>query len=88
MSFRASHYFVSYISEATATAAGLGGTGDRRGDWSGIQVAHPHDVEIPRSLKEVAKAWSRPWHLFLKDCECTVLLCNDVSGKVCTHSFG
>ena len=69
MSFRASHYFVSYISEASATAAGLGGTATREGDWGGIQVTQPHDIEVPRSLKEVSKQWNKPMHTRLKECE-------------------
>ncbi len=70
MSFRASHYFVSYVSEATATAAGLGANSrHKEGDWSKLQVAQPVDVEMPRSLRDVAKSWNKPMHLWLKDCK-------------------
>ncbi len=69
MSFRSSHYFVSYVSEATSAAAGLGATKEREGDWSGVEVAQPIDIEMPRSLKEVARAWNKPMHVWLKDCE-------------------
>ena len=69
MSFRASHYFVSYVSEATSAAAGLGANGpDKRGDWQGVQVASPSEVELPRSLREVSRAWNRPMHTWLKEC--------------------
>eukprot|EP00094_Tigriopus_californicus_P007808 TCALIF_07520-PA protein Name:"Similar to PTGR1 Prostaglandin reductase 1 (Homo sapiens)" AED:0.13 eAED:0.13 QI:0/0.75/0.55/1/0.87/0.88/9/0/834 len=63
MSFRASHYFVSYISEATAVAAGFG-LGEA-GDWN-LQVVHPHNIEVPRSLTEVVKSWNIPMHVWLK----------------------
>lgn len=70
MSFRASHYFVSYVSEATATAAGMGSTPERH--WK-LQVTTPHDIEVPRSLTEVVKAWNIPMHNWLKTCELIVI---------------
>ncbi len=66
VSFRASHYFISYMSEATAVTAGIQ---SKEGDWN-LEVAQPVNVEVPRSLKEVAKSWDRPKHDFLKYCEC------------------
>ncbi len=70
MSFRASHYFVSYVSEATATAAGIGGARkDADGGRWPLQVVRPHEIEIPRSLTEVVKAWNIPMHQWLKNCE-------------------
>ncbi|KAG7172792.1 serine O-palmitoleoyltransferase porcupine-like [Homarus americanus] len=48
LSFRFSHYFVSYLSEVSALLAGL--------DVG--RVARPHQVEMPRSLVEVVISWN------------------------------
>ena len=66
MSFRASTYFISYVSEATAVAAGIGATTEGR--WT-LQVSIPLHVEMPRSLTEVVKAWNIPMHNWLKKCK-------------------
>ena len=68
MSFRASHYFVSYVSEATVVAAGIGATRSEGGRWT-LQVSIPLHVEMPRSLTEVVKAWNIPMHNWLKKCK-------------------
>jgi len=66
MSFRASHYFVSFMSEASAIAAGFGG------HLVGTQllwhytVTQPHNIEVPRSLVEVVVSWNLPMHRWLK----------------------
>ena len=53
MSFRASHYFVSFMSEASAVAAGFGAqTVAGRTQWH-FAVTQPHNIEVPRSLVEV-----------------------------------
>ena len=64
MSFRTSHYFVSFVSEVTAAAAGIGFSQD----GERIQVTQPHEIELPRSLVEVVKAWNIPMHIWLKTC--------------------
>ena len=79
MSHRASHYFVCYAAQATAVAAGMGGTrtteasnsknGKDEHSWS-LTVTQPLHMEIPRSLQEVAKAWNIPMHQWLKKCKC------------------
>ena len=66
MSFRASHYFVSYISEATAIAAGFGSCSD---NWNNIHVTQPHNIEVPRSLVDVVVSWNMPMHRWLKTCK-------------------
>ncbi|XP_071816823.1 protein-serine O-palmitoleoyltransferase porcupine-like [Apostichopus japonicus] len=65
-SFRTSHYFVSYASEATAILVGFGETrSDDKITWN-IPVARPWRVEIPRSLGEVVVSWNLPMHHWLK----------------------
>ncbi|XP_064119001.1 protein-serine O-palmitoleoyltransferase porcupine-like [Macrobrachium nipponense] len=56
LSFRSSHYFVSYFSEALALLAGL----------EVGAVAKPAFIEIPRSLVEVVIYWNMPMHHWLK----------------------
>ena len=65
MSFRASHYFVSYVSEATAVAGGLGYCMDQN-NWNGMLVAQPINIEVPRSLVDVVVSWNMPMHSWLK----------------------
>ena len=67
MSFRASHYFVSFMSEASAVTSGFG-YDHETARWS-LQRTTPHDIEVPRSLTEVVKAWDIPMHMWLKNCE-------------------
>lgn len=56
LSFRSSHYFVSYMSEATALLSGLRVS----------SVVSAFDIEIPRSLVEVVIWWNVPMHYWLK----------------------
>ena len=66
LSFRTNHYYVSYLSEATAVAAGFGiGSKDL---WT-LQVSAPRHIEFPRSLPEVVKAWNIPMHNWIKKCK-------------------
>ncbi|QQP36932.1 Proteincysteine Npalmitoyltransferase porcupinelike, partial [Caligus rogercresseyi] len=65
MSFRASHYFVSFVSEATATAAGFGYSKEDQ-SWSELAVARCNSIELPRSLVEVVVSWNIPMHKWLK----------------------
>jgi len=66
MSFRASHYFVSFMSEASAVAAGFGAqTVAGRTQWH-FAVTQPHNIEVPRSLVEVVVSWNLPMHRWLK----------------------
>ena len=71
LSFRASHYFVSFMSEASAVAAGFGwtpATPGLPGKW-GVPVTEPHNIEVPRSLSEVVVSWNIPMHKWLKRCK-------------------
>ena len=65
MSFRASHYFVSYLGEATAVAGGLGYNSEQN-NWNNMQVVQPHNIEVPRSLVDVVVSWNMPMHSWLK----------------------
>jgi len=66
MSFRASHYFVSFMSEASAITAGLGATKVGLNTLWQLQVTQPHNIEVPRSLVEVVVSWNLPMHAWLK----------------------
>ncbi|KAJ1530547.1 hypothetical protein ONE63_005435 [Megalurothrips usitatus] len=63
LSFRSSHYFVSFVSEASAVVSGFGRNSDD--DWN-IPVTKPHLIEIPRSLVQVVVYWNMPMHHWLK----------------------
>ena len=66
LSFRTSHYFVSFLSEATALASGIDSSST--GDWH-VTVTRPLNVELPRSLVEVVVNWNMPMHSFLRTCK-------------------
>lgn len=61
MSFRFSHYFISFLSETTAVASGITQAGSLD-----LAVTSPKDVEIPRSLVEVVIHWNRSMHTWLR----------------------
>ena len=65
MSFRASHYFVSYLGEATAVAGGFGFNTELN-HWNDMQIVQPHNIEVPRSLLDVVVSWNMPMHRWLK----------------------
>ncbi|KAF4532626.1 hypothetical protein B566_EDAN011539 [Ephemera danica] len=62
LSFRSSHYFVSFLSEAAAIMTGFG---SQDNDWN-LPVSRPQYIEIPRSLVQVVVYWNIPTHYFLK----------------------
>lgn len=70
LSFRFSHYFVSFISECTCMVCGIGTEtsvdGQKTTLWR-YDVARPFHVEIPRSLVEVVIHWNVAIHVFLKN---------------------
>jgi len=66
MSFRASHYFVSFMSEAALIAAGFGCTVAGSQVLWHYTVTQPHNIEVPRSLVEVVVSWNLPMHRWLK----------------------
>ncbi|KAG1689898.1 Protein-serine O-palmitoleoyltransferase porcupine [Nymphon striatum] len=59
LSFRSSHYFISYLSQATALTVGL--------NSRETAVSKPLYIEIPRSLVEVVVNWHIPMHRWLKN---------------------
>ncbi|XP_055525711.1 protein-serine O-palmitoleoyltransferase porcupine [Wyeomyia smithii] len=74
LSFRTSHYFVSFLSQATMVSAGYS-TENRHGSKStvskhsrvfGYTVVLPWNIELPYSLIHVVVAWNVPMHNFLK----------------------
>ena len=70
VSFRTSHYFISYFAEASAIAAGFGyvesvGSNGMFTEWK-LSVSEPFTVELPRSLVEVVVSWNKPMHRWLK----------------------
>ena len=65
LSFRSSHYFVSYFSEVSSLLAGL----------EAGPVAKPSFIELPRSLVEVVIYWNMPMHHWLKTCKYHQFLC-------------
>ena len=77
MSFRASHYFVSFMSEASSVAAGFGykppDGASPRSRWE-VPVAEPHNIEVPRSLVDVVVSWNIPMHKWLKNVSTIFLL--------------
>jgi porcupine-like protein len=68
-SFRFSHYFVSFLSQSSTIASGMGYTlnQDTSVSWSSFHVVHPLSVEIPRSMPMIVTNWSLPMHIFLKN---------------------
>jgi len=66
MSFRASHYFVSFMSEASVIAAGFGAHSLGTHILWHYTVTQPHNIEVPRSLVEVVVSWNLPMHRWLK----------------------
>ncbi|PAV78531.1 hypothetical protein WR25_09562 isoform C [Diploscapter pachys] len=54
-SFRSSHYFISYLSQALAILAGYN-----------LVVTRPLEVELPRSIGALVTSWNVPMHDYLK----------------------
>uniref|UniRef100_A0A8D8AAM3 Protein-serine O-palmitoleoyltransferase porcupine n=1 Tax=Culex pipiens TaxID=7175 RepID=A0A8D8AAM3_CULPI len=73
-SFRTSHYFISFLSQATMVSYGFTGIKntapksptDRYVSYFGYVVVRPLSIEIPRSLVDVVVVWNIPMHIFLK----------------------
>ena len=78
MSFRCSHYFVSFLSQASAVTAGFGfrpaDEVNPRSRWE-IAVTEPHNIEVPRSLVDVVVSWNIPMHKWLKKCKFSYFFC-------------
>ncbi|XP_062707934.1 protein-serine O-palmitoleoyltransferase porcupine [Aedes albopictus] len=73
-SFRMSHYFVSFLSQATMVSSGSMPNVDQStkslpfklSQYFGYTVVRPWAIEFPRSLVHVVVAWNVPMHNFLK----------------------
>lgn len=65
LTFRTSHYFVSYLSEMGMIAAGFKNERCSPNSWR-FRVVNPIKVEVPSSLVSVVTNWNIPMHLFLK----------------------
>lgn len=63
LSFRTSHYFVSYLSEVTSILSGYTTTTFNIDELS---VSRPDFIEFPRSLINVVVYWNIPMHNWLK----------------------
>uniref|UniRef100_A0A1B6EDG5 Protein-serine O-palmitoleoyltransferase porcupine n=1 Tax=Clastoptera arizonana TaxID=38151 RepID=A0A1B6EDG5_9HEMI len=63
LQYRTSHYFISFLSEATSLLAGFGSQSD--GSWK-ISVAQLQYIELPRSLVQVVVSWNLSMHQWLK----------------------
>lgn len=72
LTFRTSHYFISYLSEMGMILAGYKDPGSNR--WS-YPIVHPLKVEFPSSLVSVVTNWNIPMHMFLKKCKQKFLSC-------------
>lgn len=65
---RCSHYFVSFLSQASITAGGFSiYKDDKPNKWLGHMVTQPIHIEFPRSLSSVVRVWNIPMHKFLKE---------------------
>ncbi|CAH2007875.1 unnamed protein product [Acanthoscelides obtectus] len=70
LSFRNSHYFISFLSEASMLAAGFKNSKIWKNDheWRYI-VTDPIKIEFPTALAIVVTYWNKPMHDFLKKCK-------------------
>lgn len=60
LSFRTSHYFISYMASAILFLGGY--------PFSLISIVKPLEIELPRSLVQVVVYWNIPMHFWLKKC--------------------
>ncbi|XP_014604023.1 PREDICTED: protein-serine O-palmitoleoyltransferase porcupine [Polistes canadensis] len=58
LSFRTSHYFISYLASAISFLGGY--------PFSLISIVKPLEIELPRSLVQVVVYWNMPMHFWLK----------------------
>nr|XP_023027677.1 protein-serine O-palmitoleoyltransferase porcupine [Leptinotarsa decemlineata] len=70
LSFRTSHYFICYLSEASMLAAGFKNSKiwNNPDTWRFV-VTDPSKIEFPPALAIVVTNWNRPMHDFLKKCK-------------------
>ncbi|KAM8793699.1 protein-serine O-palmitoleoyltransferase porcupine [Eudromia elegans] len=65
LSFHCSSFFVSFLSEATATLAGSGASLHREQLRWDLAVSRPLRVELPRSMGDVVTNWNLPMSQWL-----------------------
>ncbi|KAJ8980574.1 hypothetical protein NQ317_018701 [Molorchus minor] len=67
LSFRTSHYFICYLSEASMLAAGYKNQKiwNEPKQWR-LVITEPIKIEFPTALTIVVAKWNRPMHEFLK----------------------
>jgi len=70
LSFRTSHYFVSYIASALLVLGGF--------PLSLSTIVKPLYIEFPRSLVQVVVYWNIPMHYWLKTCMYKIFIQNRI----------
>lgn len=72
MSFRFSHYFVSYLSQALIVMSSYSDHPENKrcasSKW-GFSITNPLHIEWPRSLVNVVVVWNMSMHFWLRTCE-------------------
>ena len=66
LSFRASHYFISYTASALLVLSGF--------PLSTSMIVKPLYIEFPHSLVQVVIYWNIPMHYWLKTCKYKILI--------------
>lgn len=68
LTVRCSHYFVSFLSQASIAAGGISLSKESKANaWLGHMITKPLQIEFPRSLNTVVRSWNIPMHIFLKE---------------------
>ncbi|XP_036318133.1 protein-serine O-palmitoleoyltransferase porcupine [Rhagoletis pomonella] len=68
LAVRCSHYFVSFLSQASIASSGISLDKESKANaWLGHMITKPLNVEFPRSLNTVVRSWNIPMHIFLKE---------------------
>uniref|UniRef100_A0A1A9UHR3 Protein-serine O-palmitoleoyltransferase porcupine n=1 Tax=Glossina austeni TaxID=7395 RepID=A0A1A9UHR3_GLOAU len=64
LAVRCSHYFISFLSQATVV---VGGVPSQKPDYVlGYKITQPLNIEFPRSLHSLVRCWNIPMHQWLK----------------------
>lgn len=70
LTFRTSHYFISFMSATMVLIAGIEEAPNKSATTVlGFHITRPFDIEFPRSLVPVVVSWNIPMHLWLKNCK-------------------
>ena len=68
MSYRFSHYFITFLSQTLMLLAGFNDQMITSRFW-GYQLVRPWLIEVPRSLVQVVVQWNIATHNWLKTCK-------------------